>query len=155
MSRKKLEIYCKYMEKWNPYHVEKELTEGMILTIMGLWKMREVKKWGDSLFLDIVKLGVRFLPEKPEGRFYVAKNRLYSHHLSFLCDKPGKQLPCLHEQIFAGQVQRAAEQQAVRIAVIARRNRKDQIRSFIEKWGFRKDSSPFGNTMRRDRYVSD
>ena len=85
------------------------------------------------MFLDIVKLGVRFLPEKPEGRFYVAKNKLYSHHLSFLCDKPGKQLPCLHEQIFAGQVQRAAEQQAVRIAVIARRNRKDQIRSFIEK----------------------
>ena len=66
------------------------------------------------MFLDIVKLGVRFLPEKPEGRFYVAKNRLYSHHLSFLCDKPGKQLPCLHEQIFAGQVQRAAKQRAVR-----------------------------------------
>ena len=85
------------------------------------------------MFLDIVKLGVRFLPEKPEGRFYVAKNRLYSHHLSFLCDKPGKQLPCLHEQIFAGQVHRAAKQRAVRIAVIARRNRKDQIRSFIEK----------------------
>ena len=85
------------------------------------------------MFVDIVKLGVRFLPEKPEGRFYVAKNRLYSHHLSFLCDKPGKQLPCLHEQIFAGQVQRAAKQRAVRIAVIARRNRKDQIRSFIEK----------------------
>ena len=71
------------------------------------------------MFLDIVKLGVRFLPEKPEGRFYVAKNRLYSHHLSFLCDKPGKQLPCLHEQIFAGQVQRAAKQRAVRY----RRNR--------------------------------
>ena len=66
------------------------------------------------MFLDIVKLGVRFLPEKPEGRFYVAKNRLYSHHLSFLCDKPGKQLPCLHEQIFVGQVQRAAKQRAVR-----------------------------------------
>lgn len=28
------------------------------------------------MFLDNMKLGVRFLPEKPEGRFYVAKNRL-------------------------------------------------------------------------------
>ena len=40
------------------------------------------------MFLDNVKLGVRFLPEKPEGRFYVAKSRLCSHRLSFLCAKP-------------------------------------------------------------------
>ena len=55
------------------------------------------------MFLDNVKLGVRSLPEKPEGRFYVAKNRLCPHRLSFLCDTPGKQPPCLHERIFAGQ----------------------------------------------------
>jgi len=31
-----------------------------------------------------------------------------------LCDTPGKRLPRLHEQTFAGQVQRAAKQRAVR-----------------------------------------
>ena len=41
---------------------------------------------------------------------------------SFLCDKPGKRLPCLHEQAFAGQ------RTANGFAVSRPQYRRDQIR---------------------------
>ena len=85
------------------------------------------------MFLDIVKLGVRFLPEKSEGRFYVAKNRLYSHHLSFCAISPVSSCRACTSRYLPGKYSERRSSELCVIAVIVRQNRKDQIRSFIEK----------------------
>ena len=79
------------------------------------------------MFLDIVKLGVRFLPEKPEGRFYVAKTGCILTTSLFCAISPASSCRACTSRYLPGKYSERRSSELCAIAVIVRQSRNDWI----------------------------